>query len=91
MIDAPIDIEVRRKAYPDQPSAFECVICQRVPRPDPWHPDKQRSPVCRSCEIHHGLQGRPVGITRGDFRQLKRLDAMRKALDWEVARVRFPF
>ena len=68
------------------PPDFVCVICRREVRPSRWQvmTVQQRPPICRSCGVLDGHQGRIAGMTRGDHRELQRLVAITDALRAEA-------
>lgn len=67
--------------HDELPEPFVCVICKRLTEASPWHWHKEhKPPICNYCGTAGGHRARFPGMTRGDHRQMQRLQAITYAL-----------
>lgn len=85
-----LKIVVRRKPEPEPLAVpdFECVVCQRSIKRDPYQPEWEIPPICNACSWHTPTRPQLAWASIDQWSHFRRAHALLCAIEQETKRAR---
>ena len=85
---AKIKLVITKKPKPPALDPFDCVLCEREIKRDPYNPEYERPPVCFRCTMHTPSRPQLAGVGIHDWQNFYRAHSLLCAIKQEIDRAR---